>query len=73
MLTAVMFSMLALLFDLLVSLSLLVIETTSEMFPADITSAIMVRLWTAPLVRLPITHVEPSYSPMLVLLDSILR
>ena len=44
MFSAVKFSMLALLFDLLVSLSLLVIETALEMFPAEITSAIMVRL-----------------------------
>ena len=42
--TAVMFSLLALLFDLLVSLSLHVIETKFEMFPAEIISATMVKL-----------------------------
>ena len=73
MLTEVMFSMLALLFDLLVSLSLLVIETKLEMFPAEITSAMIVNVWTSPFVRLPMTQVEPSHSPTLVSLDITLR
>ena len=42
--TAVMFSILALLFDLLVSLSLHAIETTFEILPAEITSATIVKL-----------------------------
>ena len=71
--TDVMFSMLALSLDLLVSLSLLVTLTTLEIFPEDITSAMIVRLWVSPLFRLPITHVLPSYSPILVLLEISLR
>ena len=56
----VMFSMLSLLFDLFVSLSEPNIATALEIVPADITSAMIVRLWVSPLFKSPTIHVAPS-------------
>ena len=52
-----MLGMLALLFDLLVSFSVLVTLTTLVMFPTEITLATMTKLHHSSLARLPICQI----------------
>ena len=60
--TAVIFGMLALLFDMLESFSLLVTTTTLEMLPAEMTSAAIINCLQSPLVKLPIYQTPSSTS-----------